>query len=220
MNLKRKHPTAIVWTHWINFPLLFVMIWSGLLIYWANDVYRIGFGDFTLIKFFPEWFYNLFKIDGRLAEGMAWHFLIMWFFALNGLIYFFYLIFSKEWRFFIPNKESLKKIPQVIKYDLGLTKEEPHFEKFNPLQQIAYLTIIIMGALSILTGIAIYKPVQFSFITTLLGGYEWARFEHFWLTIGYLLFFIIHVTQVIKAGFNNFLGMLTGYEIEKKNYDL
>jgi len=54
--LERKHPAAIRWFHWINFPLLAIMIWSGLLIYWANDVYRIGLGSFTLFQFFPDAF--------------------------------------------------------------------------------------------------------------------------------------------------------------------
>ena len=71
----------------------------------------------------------------------------------------------------------------------------------------------MMGVGSLLTGLAIYKPVQFAWLTSLLGGYEWARFEHFWLTIGYVLFFLVHVAQVIKAGWNNFRAMVTGYEI-------
>ena len=70
-----------------------------------------------------------------------------------------------------------------------------------------------MGAGSLLTGLAIYRPVQFGLITTLLGGYGMARFIHFWLTIGYCLFFLVHVVQVAKAGWNNFRAMITGYEI-------
>ena len=54
--LEHKHPLTIRWFHWINFPVLFLMIWSGLLIYWANDVYRIGVSETTLFKFFPQAF--------------------------------------------------------------------------------------------------------------------------------------------------------------------
>ncbi|MEK7431688.1 MAG: cytochrome b/b6 domain-containing protein [Cyanobacteriota bacterium] len=215
--LKEKHPFVIRWTHWINFPLLMLMIWSGILIYWANDVYSIKIGDFTLFKFFPEWFYKLFSLDGRLAEGMGWHFFAMWFFAINGIIYFLYLTFSKEWKYFVPTKDSIKKIPALLLHEVGLKSEVPEFGKFNPIQQIAYLSIIFMGFLSLVTGLAIYRPTQFSFITNILGGYEYARFEHFWLTIGYLVFFLIHILQVIRAGWNNFVGMLTGYEIVKVN---
>ena len=64
-----------------------------------------------------------------------------------------------------------------------------------------------------LTGLAIYKTVQFAWLATLLGGYEAARFEHFWLAIGYVLFFAVHIIQVVRAGWNNFRAMLTGYEV-------
>ena len=64
-----------------------------------------------------------------------------------------------------------------------------------------------------ISGLAIYKPVQFSWLTSLLGGYPAARWEHFWLAIGYVLFFFVHVGQVVKAGWNNFRAMVTGYEV-------
>jgi thiosulfate reductase cytochrome b subunit len=73
--------------------------------------------------------------------------------------------------------------------------------------------VILMGAGSLLTGLAIWKPTQLAWLTSLLGGYAWARAEHFALTIGYVLFFFIHITQVIKAGWNNFRAMVTGYEL-------
>jgi len=84
---ERKHSLATRSFHWINVPVLAVMIWSGLLIYWANDVYEIRFGGITLVKFFPGWFYRALHVDHRLAEGMAWHFTFMWFFAINVLLY-------------------------------------------------------------------------------------------------------------------------------------
>ena len=213
--LEKKHPLAIRWFHWINFPVLFVMIWSGMLIYWANDVYRLGFGSVTLIKFFPDWFYNALNFGQRLAEGMAWHFFFMWFFAINGLLYVLYTTFSGEWRYLLPNRHSLREALQVTLYDLHLSKVHPPPRKFNGAQQIAYTSIILMGAGSLLTGLAIYKPVQFAWLSALLGGYEWTRFEHFWLTMGYVAFFFVHVAQVIKAGWNNFRAMVTGYEIVK-----
>jgi thiosulfate reductase cytochrome b subunit len=213
IRLEKKHPRAIRWFHWINVPLLFGMIWSGLLIYWANDVYRIGIGDFTLFHFFPDWFYESLNLGHRLAEGMAWHFFLMWFFALNGLAYVLYTIFSGEWRFLVPNRHSLREAIQVMLHDLHLSKSEPPRRKFNGAQQFAYTAIIVMGAGSLLTGLAIYKPVQFSWLTGLFGGYAWARWIHFWLTIGYVVFFIIHFAQVMKAGWNNFRAMVTGYEV-------
>jgi thiosulfate reductase cytochrome b subunit len=211
--LEKKHPLAIRWFHWINFPALTVMIWSGMLIYWANDVCRIGFGGVTLFKFFPEWFYHALDISRRLAEGMAWHFFFMWLFAINGLLYVLYTAFSGEWRYLLPNRHSLREAIQVTLYDLRLSKVHPPPRKFNGAQQIAYTSVILMGAGSLLTGLAIYKPVQFAWLTSLLGGYEWARFIHFWLTVGYVMFFVVHLVQVVKAGWNNFRAMVTGYEV-------
>ena len=85
--------------------------------------------------------------------------------------------------------------------------------KFNGAQQIAYTSIIVMGMLSALTGLAIYKPAQLAWLTALFGGYPAARFIHFWLTVGYCGFFLVHVAQVVRAGWNNFRAMITGHEL-------
>ena len=69
-----KHPRAIRWLHWINFPLLAVMIWSGIRIYWAEDVYAIGVGGWEWFAFFPDTVYDKLDLDRHLARGMAFHF--------------------------------------------------------------------------------------------------------------------------------------------------
>ena len=209
----KKHPLAIRWFHWINFPVLAVMIWSGLLIYWANDVYRLGWSDRTVLKFFPDSFYKALHIPFRLAEGMSFHFVFMWLFALNGFVYVLFLIFSGEWRLILPNKKSLKESFKVVLHDLHIRRGLPPQIKYNAAQRIAYTGVIIMGLGSLLTGLAIYKPVQFNFLCRLLGGYEWARAEHFILTILFTLFFVVHVVQVILTGWNNFRGMVAGFEV-------
>ena len=202
--IEHKHPRPIRWMHWLNVVLLSGMIWSGLLIYWANDVYRIRLGRFVLFHFFPDWFYRVFGLSSRLAEGMAWHFALMWVFALNGLAYVGYTIVSGEWRHLVPSKNSFREAWQVMLHDLHLSPIEPPKRKFNGAQQFAYTGVILMGVGSLLTGLAIFKPVQVAWLTSLLGGYELARIEHFALTVGYVLFFLVHITQVIRAGWNNF----------------
>ena len=167
--LEHKHPRAIRWFHWINFPVLTLMLWSGLLIYWAYDIYAVRIGSWTVFKFFPDWFYDTLKVNGRLAEGMAWHFLLMWIFLINGLAYVFYTAISGEWRYLVPNRNSFREAIAVTLYDLHLSKVHPPRRKFNGAQQIAYTSIILMGAGSVLTGLAIYKPVQFSWLTWMLG---------------------------------------------------
>ena len=64
-----KHLRAIRWFHWINFPLLAIMIWTGMWIYWANDVYRVGWGDLTILHFFPDSIYDLTHMGFKLAQG-------------------------------------------------------------------------------------------------------------------------------------------------------
>jgi len=211
----KKHPLAIRWFHWVNFPVLGVMIWSGLLIYWANGVYKIGFGSKTLIKFFPKSFYETLNLKFHLAEGMAYHFLCMWLFFLNGIAYVLYTIFSGEWRYLAPDRHSFKEAWQVLLHDLHISKYKPPQEKYNAAQRVAYSAIIVMGIGSILTGLAIYKPVQLGWLTAIFGGYKMSRIIHFALTIGYVLFFLIHIIQVIIAGWNNFRAMITGFEVVK-----
>src|ERR1700761_8231804 len=94
IRLDRKHPVAIRWMHWINFPVLFTMIWSGLLIYWNDSdnayhhphaIYRIGIGPFTFFRFFPEGFWKAINAPYHVTQGLGYHFFFFWIFALNGI---------------------------------------------------------------------------------------------------------------------------------------
>jgi thiosulfate reductase cytochrome b subunit len=237
--IEDRHPLAIRWFHWLNFPILFTMIWSGLLIYWADtqptqvkagQFYRIGWGDYTLVRLFPEWFYNpefhglkvvaadpqtghpIYSLSGRLAEGMGWHFFFMWLFAVNGIAYVLYTVFSGQWRHIVPSGRSFREAWQVVLHDLRIRKEPLPKRKYNGAQQIAYTGVVLMGLGSLATGIAIYKPAQLSW-PEFLGGYTAARFLHFWLTMGFVGFVLVHVVQVLRAGWNNFRGMVTGKEL-------
>jgi thiosulfate reductase cytochrome b subunit len=210
--LEKKHSLAKRWLHWINFPLLTMMIWSGLLIYWANAVFGIKIFGYELFHFFPAWFYDALGIPFRLAEGLQLHFFFMWLFAANGVLYVLYLLISGEWRVILPVPGSLKRAMLVTLHDLHIVKKLPPQGKYNDAQRIAYTGVLLMGAASIITGLTIYKPTQTAFLTNTLGGYEWARWEHFWLTIAFVGFFVVHVAQVALAGWSNFRSMVTGYE--------
>ena len=212
--LRLKHLTATRWFHWINFPLLGLMVWSGLLIYWANDEYSIG-----PLHFFPESFYAFLGLKQRLSGGMNLHFLFMWLFTINGLLYVSYTIFSGEWRYLVPRKWSdFRDAAQVALHDITLGRAGlPHHSeaKYNAAQRITYTLVVVMGLGSVITGLSIYKPVQLAWLMNLCGGYEAAHFFHFYLTLGYVLFFVVHVLQVAIAGWNTFQAMITGYEWTK-----
>ena len=70
-----------------------------------------------------------------------------------------------------------------------------------------------IGRVKRATGLAIYKPIQLAWLTSLFGGYEWARWIHFWLTMGYIAFFGIHIAQVVRAGWPNLRAMISGYDL-------
>jgi thiosulfate reductase cytochrome b subunit len=215
--LEEKHTTATRWFHWVNFPLLTLMIVSGLFIYWAYDPYRIGVGDITLLHMFPNWFYDLTRIGRKLALGMAIHFFLAWLFALNGIAYVTYTLISGEWRELLPDAKCFRQALDVVKHDLGLGTPLPPQGRYNAAQRITYSLIVFMGGLSLLTGLAIYKPIQLAGLTGLFGGYQGARFLHFWLTMGFVGFFGVHLGQVVRAGWPNFRSMVSGYDLSERS---
>nr|WP_236657552.1 cytochrome b/b6 domain-containing protein [Acidisarcina polymorpha] len=223
MHLEQKHPLAIRWMHWINFPVLFTMVWSGLLIYWNDSdnsyehphrIYRLGLGKVTVFRFFPDWFYAKLNVPYHVTQGLGYHFFFMWIFALNGLAWVVYTWLSGEWHFLLPQRKSLREAIQVTLVDMHLRRGLPPQTKYNGAQRIAYTSVILMGAGMLITGLAIFKPTSAHWLTSLLGGYEMARWLHFWITWALLGFFGVHVAQVIVAGWNNFRSMVSGLEVQ------
>lgn len=205
-SITEKHSLFLRISHWINVVLLSLMIWSGLLIYRAYPAYI-----YIPASIGP------FKIRYRLAEAMGWHFLLMWPFLINGILYFLYVIFSKEGSELFPKKSDFKKAVEYILYDLKLRPSPPLQEgKFNAVQKFAYTGAILMGVGLIFSGLAIYKPVQLGWLTACLGGYQSARLIHFILTAGFIMFIIVHLIQVIRSGWNNFRAMVAGYETHEE----
>jgi thiosulfate reductase cytochrome b subunit len=187
--------------------------------YWSFDVSRvplIRFGEDTL---FPDGFYEVLQLNKKLARGMAFHFSFGWLFLINGLAYVVYLVVSREWKHLIPRRVDLKKIPAVLLHEIGLREETPQRGQYNVMQQLAYSTVILMGFVSLATGFAIYKPVQLGWLTAIFGGYKSARLIHFIVTMSFMAFFVVHILQVIRAGFGNFWSMITGYELEPVETD-
>lgn len=209
------HPRAIRWFHWINVPLLVVMVWSGLRIYWAEDVYAFGFGSWQWFAFFPEVVYDQLDLGRRLARGMAFHFSFGWLFVVNGVAYVTYLTLSGEWRHILPDRKVPREAVQVVAHDLHLRDEEPPKGRYNAAQRMAYTAVLAMAAILVVSGFAIYKPTQLHPLPLLFGGYQGARLVHFTMTLAIVGFVVIHLLQVLRAGWGNFRSMVTGYVVER-----
>ena len=215
-----KHRRASRWMHWINFPLLTIMIWSGLRIYWADLRDPFGFGvglvGWHWFDFLPDFINGPLGLERKLARGMAFHFTFGWLFTLNGVAYGIYTWRSGEWRHLLPDRYSFKDAVAVTKHDLYIrNKPLPPQGRYNGAQRLSYTLIIVLGGIATLTGLAIYRPTQLNILTTIFGGYESARTIHFIVTIAFLVFFVVHILQVIRAGWPNFASMVTGYELLK-----
>jgi thiosulfate reductase cytochrome b subunit len=141
-----------------------------------------------------------------------WHFFGMWLFAINGVVYVLYNILTRHGRrTTIFGKSDVSGVLPMILYYLRIRKEHPPQKKYNALQKLAYTIVPLLALAGILSGIAIYWPVQFSGITSLFGGYETARVWHFICMSALVLFFAGHLLMVAIAGWDNFLSMITGW---------
>ena len=209
--VKRHHGIVRV-AHWLTAIVLLGMIASGLQIYGAFSHFGIRGETFPLPnpfdgRPFPEWS----RLGGWLAGGLNWHFALAWPFVITGLVYLFFLGLTGEWRPLLFRPRDVGPAVQMQLYYLKLRKEHPPQGKHNALQKGAYTFIVFLGALSALTGFAIYKPVQLSWLTSLFGGYELARYWHFvavWVFVGFTL---LHVTLVFLVDPASLRAMTTGW---------
>jgi len=210
--LVKRYSGVVRLTHWLNAVFLVGMVASGLQIY---DAYA-HFGPRGKVYALPnpldgtpapEWA----RLGGWLAGGLNWHFFLAWPFVITGLIYLSFLLLSREWRTLVFRPRDIGPAVQMQLYYLRLRKDHPPQGKHNALQRLAYTFIVALGAISVLSGFAIYKPVQLAWLTTLFGGYELARYWHFvavWLFVGFTL---LHVALVLLVDPASLRGMLTGW---------
>ncbi|MBI4547665.1 MAG: cytochrome b/b6 domain-containing protein [Ignavibacteriae bacterium] len=194
------HPFIIRLTHWVNFIAFGIIVTSGLRIYNASPIW-----DFTIPRDLT--------LGGWLAGARQWHFFGMYLFVANGLMWVLYNIFSRHGRrTTILSRNDLDGVFPMILYYLRIHKEHQLTRKYNPLQKLAYTTVPIIALGGILSGIAIYWPVQFSGIASFFGGYDTARVWHFIFMGTLVLFFLGHIFMVAISGWSNFVSMITGWK--------
>jgi thiosulfate reductase cytochrome b subunit len=208
--LVKRHHGIVRLAHWLNALVLLGMIGSGLQIYMA---FR-HFGprgapypnplDGALL---PAWS----RLGGWLAGGLNWHFALAWPFVITGLVYLGFLAWSGEWRSLLFRPRDVGPAIQMQLYYLRLRPTHPAQGKHNALQKAAYTFIVVLGALSALSGFAIYKPVQLGWLTALFGGYELARYWHFWAVWIFVGFTLLHVALVLLVDPASLRAMITGW---------
>ena len=206
-----EHPWVVRFTHWVNAVALFVMVGSGLQIFRAFP----SFGAKIPQKDLLHWPKGI-AIGGWLGGGLQWHMTFLWIYIASGLFYVLYEVFSANYKQVLFTPKDIPGVWPMVRYYFFFGAKPPAREAYNPLQKLAYSSAVSLGLLSVVTGIAVWKPVQFSWLARLMGGFHWARVWHFAVMWAIVAFVFGHLVMVILHGWNNFVSMLTGW---KKNPD-
>ena len=168
-----------------------------------------------------NWVYNHISLGpGVLAAALRLHWLCAYLFMLNGLVFVAGLAMGSGWRSLLPRWTDLRDALKMFRYYLGVplakltrrSRTHPRFNtKYNALQRVAYFFVPVAGLLSVFTGWAIHKPMQFYRLTAIFGGYDKARVWHFWLMWVFILFVVPHVILVLADGWDTLRSMIVGW---------
>jgi thiosulfate reductase cytochrome b subunit len=182
----RIHPVWVRITHWINVVAMFVMITSGWRIYDAAPLF-----DFII----PPAITIGDGLDG-LSGALLWHFAAMWLLLVNGVVYLACGIIGGRFR-----RKLLPIRPAEVVRDIraALTGRLSHddLSTYNAVQRLLYVGVIAAGVVIVLSGMAIWKPVQFQELTAVFGGYDAARYVHFFAMAAIVGFLLVHITLAI-----------------------
>src|SRR5215208_5411708 len=205
----RIHPIVRI-THWVNVVALAIMIASGLRIFNAYPAFAARGDTFCCYPFAGKAIPASLTFGGWLAGARNWHFAMMWVLALNGLVYLGFIYLHGEWRDLVPRRGILRDAWEMVRFYVTVRKDHPRQGKHNALQRLAYFSMPLVGIMAVVTGIAIWKPVQLSLLTDLLGGYVWARYWHFWAMLLLVALTIGHVFMVFSVDPYSIPSMITG----------
>jgi thiosulfate reductase cytochrome b subunit len=192
-------PALVRATHWANLVLLAIMAGSGLRILEAFPFLGPMGGDYAWYPLQGVKPPAALTIGEWLAGARHWHFAFAWLFVANAVVYVTYLFASGEWRrrLFFPRRDARNALGTLL-HDLRLRKEPPSpVGLYNGMQRLAYTAVLAMTPLAILSGLAMYKPVQLPRLTAVLGGYDAARAIHLVVLAALALFTVVHVVQVL-----------------------
>lgn len=178
------HPAWVRVTHWLNALAMFMMIGSGWQIYDASPLF--SFLHFPSEIALGEW----------LAGALLWHFAAMWLLMINGIVYVVLGIVTGRFR-----RKLLPIRPRDLASDLAaaLRGKLSHDDLavYNAVQRLLYLGVILAGIVIVLSGLSIWKPVQLKYLTAFFGGYDTARYVHFFAMATIVGFLTIHVALAL-----------------------
>jgi Ni/Fe-hydrogenase b-type cytochrome subunit len=203
-----EHPWAVRFTHWANAVAVIVLAMSGLQIFNAFPSFGPKIPQENVIDAVPE----AIALGGWLAGALQWHFTFMWIFAGAGMLYVVTQIVSGHFRTVIFTPSDLPGVWPMIRHYFFFGPKPRATGQYNSLQKLAYTTTILFGALSLFTGLVMYKPVQLSALGSVFGGYHNARAIHFFAMCGLLAFIPGHLIMVALHGWDNFQSMVTGWK--------
>jgi Ni/Fe-hydrogenase b-type cytochrome subunit len=206
-----EHPFIVRFCHWANTVSLFGLVGSGLQIFRAFPSFHAKIPQRDLLNW-PK----AFALGGWLGGALQWHLTFMWIYIATGALYLAYEIFSGNYRQILFVPRDVRGAWPMARHYFFFGAKPPATEAYNPLQKLAYTSAIGLGVLSVVTGLAVWKPVQFSWLAWLMGGFHLARLWHFLATWAILGFIFGHLVMVVLHGWNNIVSMLTGW---KKNPD-
>jgi Ni/Fe-hydrogenase b-type cytochrome subunit len=209
MSTTKRHHWVVRTTHWVNAVALTLMVMSGLRIFNAYPAFARKGEAFCCWPFHGE-VPRALTFGGGLSGARNWHFAMMWVLAVNGFAYLSFIYLHGEWRDLAPRRGDLRDTWQMVRFYLYLRRDHPHQGKHNALQKGAYFTLPILGILAVLTGIAIWKPVQLAPLTGLFGGYVWARWWHFMVMMALVAMAVGHVFMVFAVDPASLPSMITG----------
>jgi thiosulfate reductase cytochrome b subunit len=203
-----EHPLPVRICHWLNSFSLVVMAMSGLKIFMLFPSFGPKIPQHDLIHNIPRWL----VLGGWLGGALRWHFTFAWIYVATGVVYVGYQALSGNFRQMIFLPRDLPGVWPVARHYFLSGPKPVATETYNPLQKLAYTSAIFIGAFSVATGMVLFNPVQFSFLTTLMGGFHRARIWHFASLLMFGVFIFGHLIMVAIHGMNNFLSMLTGWK--------
>ena len=179
------HPPWVRVSHWINAVAILIMIGSGWQIYDASPLPLFNFTFPTTIT-----------LGGWLAEGIAWHLAGMWLFVTNGIVYVTLGLATGRFRaklFPIRPRDVVRDVVAALRGRLA----HDDLSTYNAVQKLLYLGVLCAGVVIVLSGLSIWKPVQFQQLTTLFGGYDRARYVHFFAMSTIVAFLAVHVALAL-----------------------